>query len=75
MAVKTVTLDLEAYDLLAKAKRAGESFSDVVKRRFRPGADPLEVLRAVRKLKFTDADIEATERAVQWSRKQRARGS
>jgi predicted CopG family antitoxin len=32
MAAKTVALDRESYDLLAQQKRAGETFSDTVRR-------------------------------------------
>lgn len=35
MSAKTVALDAEAYELLARAKRAGETFSQVVKRTLR----------------------------------------
>jgi predicted CopG family antitoxin len=35
MAVKTITIDMDAYDLLAGEKRGDESFSRGIKRKFR----------------------------------------
>ena len=36
MAAKTVALDAEAYALLRRSKRSGETFSEVVRRKLRP---------------------------------------
>jgi predicted CopG family antitoxin len=49
MAVKTITIDMEAYEQLARNKKPGESFSKVIKRILNPersnAAHLLEVLR------------------------------
>ena len=36
MTTKTVALDTEAYELLVRSKRPGETFSEVVRRKLRP---------------------------------------
>jgi predicted CopG family antitoxin len=44
MAVKTITIDMGAYNLLAGDKRENESFSRVIKRRFGKGATAGDLL-------------------------------
>jgi predicted CopG family antitoxin len=47
---KPVMLSDEAYRVLRDAKRPGESFSDVVLRKF-PKGDPARILAAVKEIK------------------------
>ena len=48
MAVKTITIDMDAYELLSQQKREKESFSDVIKRKFRAKVSVDQFLASVR---------------------------
>ncbi|HII40114.1 MAG TPA: hypothetical protein HA326_02735 [Thermoplasmata archaeon] len=63
MEIKTIALDREAYELLRRRKRKGESFSDAVKRIARE-ARPLSGFAGVWKKHLTDADLVAIEKAL-----------
>ena len=67
MATKTITLELDAYEKLRRAKRPGESFSAVVRRAEIPevgitGAELLAYLEKIGPL-FTEAELDAMDEA------------
>lgn len=75
MAVKTITLDLEAYAILARRKRPGQSFSTVVKEHFaqpKTGRDLLEVLPQV---ELSPEALDAIERQIEARRGEPARAA
>lgn len=73
MAVKTITIDLEAYTLLSREKSAGQSFSDVIKARFGPNPTAGRFRALVRGIRVGDDAIEAIARQVRTRRAERAR--
>ena len=62
MATKTISLELSAYEKLRRAKRAGESFSAVVRRaRFGPpDASGASIVAALNGLAVGSSDREAS---------------
>ena len=64
MAVKTITIDLEAYGLLARHKADGQSFSDVIKAHFAPQPTAARFRERIRQLRVAAPTLDAMERQV-----------
>jgi predicted CopG family antitoxin len=58
MAVKTITIDLEAYDALARQKKPGQSFSQVIKAHFGPRKTAGSFRRALRETTVSAATLD-----------------
>jgi predicted CopG family antitoxin len=73
MAVKTITIDIAAYEALARRKRAGESFSDVIKAHFAAGGIGVDLLAAAKRVRLEADTLDGLERAVSDRKRSRAR--
>jgi predicted CopG family antitoxin len=73
MAVKTITIDLEAYEALARRKQPGQSFSDVIKRHFASGSTGRDLLEAVRRFPLAEDTLDAVEAQLRARRRGRSR--
>jgi predicted CopG family antitoxin len=73
MAVKTITIDLDAYEALARRKRPGQSFSDVIKQHFTSGSTGRDLLEAVRRFPFSPDTLDRVEAQIRARRRSRPR--
>ena len=73
MAVKTITIDLEAYNLLARRKHEGESFSDVIKAHFGPQPTAGRFRALMRTVRISDEALDHMEAQVRARRRDLAR--
>ena len=64
MAVKTITIDLEAYELLRRRKRGGESFSRVIKEYFGAPRKGRDLLVAIEGLALDGKTLEAIDELI-----------
>jgi predicted CopG family antitoxin len=73
MAVKTITIDLEAYEALARRKQPGQSFSDVIKCHFASGSTGRDLLEVLTRFTLSEDTLDAVEAQVRARRRSRGR--
>lgn len=64
MAVKTITIDTEAYDVLKRHKMPGQSFSQVIKEHFGRLRTGRDLKAAVERTAISEETLEAVDRLV-----------
>jgi predicted CopG family antitoxin len=64
MAVKTITIDMEAYNLLARHKKDGQSFSQTIKAHFGEQPTAGRLLQRVRGIKMGQEYIDDVRKII-----------
>lgn len=75
MAVKTITIDIEAYEALARHKRKGDSFSRVIKEHFGRRRTGRDLAALVGTLRLAEDTLAAAEKLARKRRRDRARAA
>ena len=73
MAVKTITIDMQAYEILSRHKKEGQSFSEVIKEHFGPQPIVGRVRDRMRSIRFSDEFLDAVDKIVKDRKKSPAR--
>lgn len=64
MAVKTITIDMEAYTTLARLKKPGQSFSQVIKEKLGPVKTGATLLTGLHQISVSQEALDAMEKVV-----------
>lgn len=64
MAVKTITIDMEAYDLLSRHKKEGQSFSQVIKAHFGPQPTVRRFIEIAKSVRLSEETLDAIDQIV-----------
>ena len=75
MAVKTITIDMEAYELLSRHKLGGLSFSEVIKQHFGPQPTAARFRELVRSARLSEGTLDVVDELIAARRKDPARAA
>jgi predicted CopG family antitoxin len=64
MSTKTIELDADAYEVLARQKRPGQTFSEVIKLHFGRGASAEKLDQVAAELKISEDTLDAIEAQI-----------
>jgi predicted CopG family antitoxin len=73
MAVKTITIDIEAYEILSRHKSPGQSFSQVIKQRLGRRMTGKDLRVAISRTRLSADILDAIDTQVRTRHTQRAR--
>lgn len=65
MAVKTITIDMDAYNSLTRHKKPGQSFSQVIKEHFGTVRTGSDLRAAAERIQISDEVLDAIEKVVE----------